>query len=193
VAVTVEEPKAGSVIAHGCLGGLAAGLVLGATAIVSTIFLGGSASIPFRFVAAFVVGPVAFTSDFPVAAAVLLAVVVHLCLSALYGVVFIALLALAFQLSARTWLLVLYGSLFAFAVWEINFLAAVPIFFPYLAARLDLATQLWTGIASYCLAYGPALGAYVAVMRPGVVGDWRDVGAPAGTFSAAGAKWPKEG
>jgi hypothetical protein len=183
LAVTVEERNVGPALVHGCLGGIAAGLVLGITAIVSTVALGGSASTPFRFVAAFAVGPKAFASDFPVAAAVLLGATVHVGLSALYGVVFVSLLTLTFQLSARAWLLVVYGSLFAFSIWEVNFLAVVPILFPYLADRLDLATQLWSGIVSYCFAYGPALGTYVAVTRPGVVGDWRrSVGAPAGTY-----------
>lgn len=182
MAVIVEERKVGTVVVHGCLGGLAAGLVLGATAIVTTVALGGSASIPFRFVAAFAVGPEAFTPDFSVAAALLLGATVHFSLAALYGVVFVALLALTFQLSARAWLLVVYGSLFAFAVWEVNFLAAVPVFFPYLADQLGLATQLWNGIVSYVVVYGPALGLYVAFARPGVVGDWRRVGPPAGVY-----------
>lgn len=183
VAVAVEERKLGAVIGHGCLGGVAAGLVLGATAIGSTVALGGSASIPFRFVAAFAVGAEAFGPEFPVAAALLLGATIHFALSALYGVVFVALLALTFQLSARAWLLIVYGALFAFSVWEVNFLAAVPVFFSYLADQLDLATQLWNGIVSYVGVYGPALGVYVAMTRPGVVGDWRGVGPPAGTYA----------
>jgi len=182
VAVTVEDPKVGVVVVYGCLGGLAAGLVLGVAAIASAVFLGHGPWDPFRFVAALAVGPEAFAPDFPVAAAVLLGAIVHMSLSVIYGVVFVAVLALIFQLSARAWLLILYGSLFAFAIWEINFLAIVPVFFPYLAVRLTLATQFWSGIASYCLAYGPALGVFVAITRPGVVGGWRDVGAPAGTY-----------
>lgn len=189
MAVAVEERDVGAIIVHGCLGGVAAGLVLGATAIVSTVALGGSASIPFRFVAAFAVGAEAFGPDFPAAAALLLGATIHFGLSGLYGVVFVALLALTFQLSARAWLLVVYGSLFAFSVWEVNFLAAVPVFFPYLAPQLDLATQLWNGIVSYVLVYGPALGVYAAITRPGVVGDWRDVGPPAGTYGPQ----PEEG
>lgn len=181
---TVEERDAGTVVVHGSLGGLAAGLVLGTTAIVSTMALGGAASVPFRFVAAFAVGPQAFAADFPVAAALLLGGTIHLTLSAVVGVLFVGALALTFQLSARWWLLMLYGSAFAFAVWEVNFLAAVPALFPDLVGRLDLATQLWNGIVSYVLVYGPTLGVYVALVRPGVVGEWRALHAPAGTFTA---------
>jgi len=183
VAVIVEERDMGAVFVHGCLGGVAAGLVLGVTAIVSTVALGDSASDPFRFVAAFVVGDDAFSSDFSLLAALLLGSTIHFALSALYGIVFVALLALTFQLSARAWLLVLYGAAFAFSVWEVNFLAAVPLSFPYLAGRLDLGTQLWNGVVSYCLVYGPALGVYVALVRPGVIDSWRGRSAPGGTFT----------
>lgn len=183
MAPTVEERDAGTVIVHGSLGGLAAGLVLGATAIVSTMALGGGVSVPFRFVAAFAVGPEAFAADFPVAAALLLGATIHFALSAAVGVLFVGALALTFQLSARWWLLIAYGSAFAFAVWEINFLAAVPALFPELVGRLDLATQLWNGIVSYVGVYGPALGVYVALVRPGVVGEWRALHAPAGTYT----------
>jgi hypothetical protein len=96
----------------------------------------------------------------------------------------VGLLALTYQLSARPWLLIIYGAVFGFSVWEIDFLAAVPAFFPYLAGRLDVATQVWTGILSYVLIYGPVLGLYIGLVRPGVVDDWHAVGPPAGTFSA---------
>jgi hypothetical protein len=182
VAVIVERRDIDTVVAHGSLAGLAAGLALGATAVIGSLALNGSAGTPFRFASAFVVGPEAFQADFPLAAAVLLATVIHFALAALFGVLFLGLLSLTYQLSARPWLLVIYGALFAFGVWDVNFLAAVPTFFPFLAGRLDVATQVWTGIVSYVLVYGPALGLYVAIVRPGVVGDWHAVGAPAGTF-----------
>jgi hypothetical protein len=57
-------------------------------------------------------------------------------------------------------------------VWEINFLAVLPTIAPELAGRLDLATHLWNGIASYSLVYGPALAAYVIRVRPGMLDQW---------------------
>lgn len=183
MAVAVERRDIDTVVVHGSLAGVAAGLALGATAVIGSLALNGSASTPFRFASAFVVGPGAFGSDFPLAAAVLLGTVIHFTLSALFGVLFVGLLSLTYQLSARPLLLIIYGSLFAFGIWEVDFLAAVPTFFPFLAGRLDVATQLWTGILAYVLIYGPALGLYVVVFRPGVVGDWHAVGPPAGTFT----------
>ncbi len=69
-------------------------------------------------------------------------------------------------------LMVLYGTLFGVAVWEINFLAVLPAIAPELTGRLDLATQVWNGIVSYSLVYGPALATYVIWVRPGMLDQW---------------------
>ena len=184
--VLVEKRDIDTVVVHGSLAGLLAGLVLGATTVIVSLILTGSASWPFRFAASIVVGPDAVDPAFPLGAALLLGSAIHFVLAAGFGVVFVGLLALTFQLSARSWLLILYGSIFGFVIWEINFLAVVPTLFPFLVGRIDLATQLWNGVLSYVVIYGPVLAAYVIVVRPGVIDDWRAVGPPAGTFAAPG-------
>ncbi|MND05812.1 hypothetical protein D3C83_268220 [compost metagenome] len=57
-------------------------------------------------------------------------------------------------------------------MWEVNFLAVLPVIAPELAGRLDLATQLWNGIVSYSLVYGPVLAAYAIRVRPGMLDSW---------------------
>jgi hypothetical protein len=128
--------------------------------------------LPFDFAAALIVGPEALLPAFPLAASVALGTVLHVLLSIVFGMAFLGGLALTFQLSARPWLMVLYGVLFGVAVWEIDFLAVLPVIAPELAGRLDLATQLWNGILSYCLVYGPVLGLYIIAVRPGVLDQW---------------------
>lgn len=184
-AVVVERRDIDTVVVHGALAGLAAGSLLGLATVIGTLILSGSAWLPFRFAAAFVVGPDALVHTFPLAAAVPLGLAIHFSLSALFGMLFLGLLSLAFQLSARRWLLVAYGAAFGFGIWEVNFLAAVPALFPYLVDQLDLATQIWVGVASYVLVFGPAMGLYVALVRPGMIGDWRLAGPPAGIFLPA--------
>jgi len=184
VPVIVEKRDIDIVVVHGALAGLAAGLVLGVATVLGTVILSQSPSLPFRFAASFVTGPVALQSDFPAGPAILLGGVIHFTLAALFGIVFVGLLAIGYQLSARAPLLIVYGAAFAFALWEVNFLAVVPTFFPFLVHQLDLSTQLWIGILAYVVIYGPLLGGYVAVVRPGVVDDWRAAGPPAGTFTA---------
>ena len=182
MAVIVEERDAVSVVVHGTLAGLIAGLALGITTVVGSLLLAGEASRPFRFAAAFVVGPQALDAGFPLGTTLLLGGAIHLSLAAIFGVLFLGLLSLLGQLSARALLLVLYGAVFGFGLWEVSFLVVVPTFFPFLVDQVDLATQLWNGILSYVLIYGPLLGMYVIVVRPAVIDDWRAVGPPAGTF-----------
>jgi hypothetical protein len=186
MAVIVEKRDIDTVVVHGSLAGLLAGLILGVTTVIASLVLTGSASWPFRFAASFIAGPDALDPGFPLAAALLVGSAIHFALAAVFGVVFVGLLAVTYQLSARSWLLILYGSVFGFGIWEIDFLVAVPTFFPFLIDRIDFATQLWNGVLSYVLIYGPALGAYVIAVRPGVIGDWRAVGPPAGMFVPPG-------
>jgi len=157
---------------HGARAGLLAGLALGVVEIVASAVLTREPLLPFQFAAGLLVGPEALAPAFPAAASVALGTVIHLLLSTLLGVAFLAGLALTFQLSARPPLMVLYGVLFGVTVWEVNFLALAPLIAPELTGRLDLATQLWNGIASYCLVYGPVLAVYVIGVRPGVLDRW---------------------
>ncbi len=168
----VERRDRWEVVRYGTSAGLLAGFALGFVEIVVSTALRGDPWLPFDFAVAIVIGPEALAPAFPVAAAVALGTVIHLLLSVLFGVVFLSALALTFQLSARSWLIILYGVLFALIVWEVNFLAVLPLVAPTLRGRLDLLTQLWNGIASYSLVYGPVLAAYVIWVRPGTLDRW---------------------
>jgi hypothetical protein len=128
---------------HGADAGLLAGLALGLVEIVASTVLRDDPWLPFDFAVAILVGPEALTPTFPVAASVALDTVLHVLLSVVFGVAFLAGLVLTFQLSARPWLMLLYGVLFGVTVWEVDFLAVLPLIAPELTGRLDLATQLW--------------------------------------------------
>jgi hypothetical protein len=168
----VERRDAWELATHGARAGLLAGLALGIVEILASAVLRGNPWLPFDFAAAIVVGPEALSPGFPVAASVMLGIVIHVLLSMVFGVAFLTALALTFQLSARPWLMLLYGVLFGVTVWEVDFLAVLPVIAPALSGRLDLATQLWNGIASYCLVYGPVLAAYIIWVRPGMLDPW---------------------
>jgi hypothetical protein len=168
----VERRDRWEVVRHGTVAGLLAGFALGFVEIVVSAALRSDPWLPFDFAVAIVVGPEALAPAFPVAAAVALGTVIHILLSVLFGVVFLSALALTFQLSARSWLIILYGVVFALTVWEVNFLAVLPLVAPTLRGRIDLLTQLWNGIVSYSLVYGPVLAAYVIWVRPGTLDRW---------------------
>jgi hypothetical protein len=172
VGLEVERRDRWEVVRHGTIAGLLAGFALGFVEIVVSTALRGDPWLPFDFAVAIVVGPEALAPAFPVAASVALGTVIHILLSVLFGVVFLSALALTFQLSARSWLMILYGVVFALIVWEVNFLAVLPLVAPMLRGRIDLLAQLWNGIVSYSLVYGPVLAAYVIWVRPGTLDRW---------------------
>jgi hypothetical protein len=170
--VPVERRDTWELAVHGARAGLLGGLALGIVEIVASTVLRRDPWLPFDFAAAIVVGPEALAPTFSLAASVALGSVMHVFLSIVFGMVFVGALALMFQLSARSWLMVVYGMLFGVTVWEVNFLAVLPVIAPELKGRLDLTTQLWNGIASYSLVYGPILAAYVIFVRPGLLDRW---------------------
>jgi hypothetical protein len=157
---------------HGARAGLLAGFALGVVEIAASSLLRADPWLPFDFAAAIIVGPEALGPTFSLAASVTLGVVLHTLLSVILGAMFMGALALTFQLSARPWLILVYGILFGVTVWEVNFLALLPVIAPELTGRLDLTTQLWNGILSYSLVYGPVLAAYVISVRPGMLDRW---------------------
>lgn len=168
----VERRNPWDLAMHGARAGLLAGLALGLVEMVASTVLRHDPWLPFDFAVALVVGPDALAPAFPIAASLALGTVIHLVLSVLFGMAFVGGLALFFQLSARSWLLLIYGVLFGATVWEVDFLAVLPVIAPQLAGRLDLATQLWNGFLSYCLVYGPVLAAYMIWKRPGLLDRW---------------------
>ena len=172
VGVPVERRDPWEIAMHGARAGLLAGVALGAVEIAASTALRDDPWLPVDFAAALIVGPEALLPAFPLAASLALGTVLHVLLSIVFGVAFLGGLALTFQLSARPLLMVLCGMLFGVTVWEINFLAVLPVIAPELTGRLDLATQLWNGIVSYSLVYGPVLAAYVIWVRPGMLDQW---------------------
>jgi len=172
VGLPVERRDPWEFVVHGARAGVLAGLALGAVEIVASSVLRADPWVPFDFAAAIFVGPAALAPGFPLEASLMLGIVIHVLLSVVFGVAFVTGLALTFQLSARPWLMLCYGILFGVTVWEVNFLAVLPVIAPELKARLDLATQVWNGILSYCLVYGPTLAAYVIRVRPGILDRW---------------------
>ena len=170
--VAVERRDPWELVSHGMAAGLLAGVGLGVVEVIASTVLRGDPWLPFDFAAAVVVGPEALVPTFPVAASLALGTVMHTLLSVFFGVTFLSALALTFQLSARPGLLLVYGVVFALAVWEVNFMAVLPVIAPGLRGRIDLATQLWNGLVSYSLVYGPLLAVYVIAVRPGTLDRW---------------------
>jgi hypothetical protein len=173
LATLVEVRRPAELLRHGLIAGVIAGITLAAEEMVATVLLGGSASDPFRLVASVVFGRQALSPDFAVWIPLLVGAAAHLVLSVLFGLVFVFLVAGAYQLAARVPLLLIYGVLYGLGLWELNVLTVVHLLFPQVAPLFGLANQIWNGIVAYAIFYGLVLGAYVAVARPGVVASWK--------------------
>ncbi len=172
-APVVEVHRPADLIRHGLIGGSVAATTLAAGEMAATVLLGGAASDPFRLVASVVFGPQTFWPEFSLWVAVAAGAAIHLGLSVLFAVVFVFLLAVAYQLSARAPLLLLYGVVYGLILWELNLVTVVQLFFPRVAAQFGLAAQIWNGVVAYTVFYGLTLGTYLALARPGVVADWK--------------------
>lgn len=171
--IPVEEQRWRLLVPHGVIAGLVAGVALGLAQFLIAAARDEAALTPLRLVASLLLGQSALDPNESTALVIFVGLVLHLLLAAAFGVVFVALLALTFQLSARLWLLLGYGMLFGFILWEVNFLAVLPLVYPGLISRIELSGQIWEGIVAYSLAYGPALALYISIVRPGVLTDWR--------------------
>jgi|GEM_PF-784614 len=178
IGIPVEERRWHRLVPHGILAGLCAGVTLGLVQFVISAAREEDAITPFRLVASLALGTDALDDDVSTALVIVVGTALHFALAALFGVVFVVLLALTFQLSSRRWVLIGYGLLFGFLMWEVNFLAILPGLYPDLTDRIEFTGQIWKGIVAYILVFGPTLALYLAVRRPGVLADWKGRPAP---------------
>jgi hypothetical protein len=176
VATLVEVRRPTELFRHGAIAGAVAAITMATEEMIATTLLGGKASDPFRLVTSTVFRQPALSPELSLWIVLLVGGVIHLVLSVLFGLVFVWLVAALYQLSARAPLLLLYGVLYGFALWELNVLTVLPLLFPQVAPLFGLANQVLNGIVAYALFYGLVLGAYLALARPGVVADWKRSG-----------------
>jgi hypothetical protein len=179
VTTLVEVRRPTELLRHGAIAGVVGGITLVVEEMIATVLLGGSASDPFRLVASVIFGRQALSPDFGVWIPLLVGAGAHLVLSILFGVAFVFLVAGAYQLAARTPLLLIYGVLYGLGLWELNVLTVLHLLFPQVAPLFGLANQIWNGVVAYAIFYGLVLGAYVAIARPGVVAEWKRPRSPA--------------
>ncbi len=125
--------------------------------------MGGAFADPLRLISSMVLGVDALSPTFPVVTATVVGIIVHMVLSAIFGVIFFYLLALFNQLDSPASLLLLYGSLFGLALWIVNFLIIAPIVFP----QFTLVDQFWNGFVAHTFFYGTVIGGYAASVLPG--------------------------
>jgi hypothetical protein len=161
--MSIQGRSHGQLLLHGIVGGIIAGLVFAvADMVMAVAVMDAPFYAPLLMIGAIVLGPQTMDPGYPVAQAAAAAIPLHMMMSALYGVVFVYLLALLRQLSASTPVLLVLGSIFGLALWVVNFLIIAPIAFPWFA----MVDQFWLGFVAHTFFFGTVIGAYVAATRP---------------------------
>lgn len=127
---------------------------------------------PFRLVCSLVLGSPVQTKTMANTLVILIGGGMHFIIAIIFGMLFAAVLSLLWQISARRWVLIAYGAMFGFFLYEVSFLAVLPVSYPRLERWFDLKNQLTKGIAAYALVYGPTLAIYLSITRPGVRAPW---------------------
>jgi uncharacterized membrane protein YagU involved in acid resistance len=165
---TVHVPL-GRVALHGIIGGLIAGAVFAMAAMVMAALLEGRASgfwVPLRMIGAIVLGEEALMSSYSLLKAGAAGMVLHMMLSAMFGLGF----ALAVQMLPalrRPAVLIVAASGYGLLLWIANFQIIAPAagwgWFP------DMADQFWQGFVAHTFMFGTVLGVSLAAVRP-----WRE-------------------
>lgn len=153
------ERQPARLLVLGIVGGVIAGIVFAmADMVMAVVVMGGSFFDPMRMIGAIVLGQAALDPSYPLLQAGLVGMMLHMMLSAVYGVVFVYLLAVTRQLWASTGALLVYGSIFGLILWVANFLVVAPIAFPW----FGMVNQFWLGFVAHTFFFGTVVGLYTA-------------------------------
>ena len=87
--------------------------------------------------------------------------IIHVILSAVYGVIFVSLLGLIKRFNAPLNTRMIFGLLFGLALWIINFLIIAPLAFP----QFTEMNQFWNGFVAHTFVFGAALGIFATVSK----------------------------
>ena len=158
----MDRRLTGHLLTYGLIGGVVAGIIFILFEMTLAAVMGVGFLAPLVLISSIVLGTGALDPTFPMATAVITGGIVHLVLSAIFGVVFLYLVAWARQLCTSTGLMLLYGSLFGLALWVVNFLVLGSIFWP----QFLTVNQFWFGFVAHTFFYGTVIGAYVASAWP---------------------------
>lgn len=154
--------SAGRLLWHGVIGGVVAGIFFALAATVLALLVGEPFWGQIRLIAGIVLGGGVLAPDYPLVQAIVVGTLLHLALSALYGVIFVYLLARTGQLRSATGLLLFFGWDYGLMLWLVNYLVLAVLIFP----PLTVPNQLWIGFVAHTFFYGTSLAAYLAVVRP---------------------------
>jgi hypothetical protein len=165
--VTRSEPVPADWFKHGLIGGIIAGIVFAAFEMIVAAILDGPDMffMPLRMIGGIALGEQALDPGFSLAAAGVAGLVVHMVLSAVYGIGVAGVARYVPVLASSAAALITWASLAGLALWLVNFYVIAPItgwnWFPD-------GTNAVVQFIAHTFFYGTVLGIYlVAVARRG--------------------------
>ena len=159
-ATVYEVPNQPNLLVSGAVGGVIAGIIFAVSEmLINVLILGRSFVGPLRLISTIVLGRQAVQPTYPLATAVIVGVIFHLILAALYGIAFVYLLSWTRQLKEPPILLLIYGTFYGLLLWVLNFLVIAPAVFP----QFTNANQFWNGFVAHTFFFGTVLGIYTAL------------------------------
>ncbi len=138
----------------GAIGGIVAAIVFALFEMIASAAMMGAEGffMPLRMIGAILVGPAALEPTYPLLAAVLAAVVVHLVLAILLGMIFASVTG-GLRSAATD---VAIGALYGLAIWLVNFYVIAPAAFPWFSEANPVVQFI-----GHTFFFGAVLGWYV--------------------------------
>ncbi len=160
-----EGGAVGQLLLHGAIGGVLAGIIFALFEMgVAAAKMGAldAAWMPLRMIGATVLGEDALMPGYSLAKAATTGLLVHMMLSALFGVAFALLLVVLPALQRSAPWLVGAATAYGLLLWLVNFYVVAPVagwdWFP------DGADQFWQGFVAHTFVFGTLLGVYLTSM-----------------------------
>lgn len=145
-----------SVVTTGIVAGIVAGIVFAMFEMIVAAIQGMGFFAPLRMIAAIVLGEGTLEPSSSLTSAVVAGLIVHMMLSAVYGLV-MALVVRAWTLLQQPLWLVVGATIYGFVLWILNFFVIAPVAFPWFGMADDLVQ-----FVAHTFFFGTVLGALLA-------------------------------
>lgn len=140
----------------GAVFGFVAGITMAMFEMIFAAAMGMSALAPLRMIAGIALGADVAAGAGSTATAVIVGMLVHFALSALYGTVFAALVSFIPNLRSSKSGIAAFASVFGLALWLVNFYVIAPALFPWFTEANPLAQFI-----GHTFFYGAVLGGLI--------------------------------
>lgn len=148
----------GRTILIGLISGVVAGIVFVVFEMIVAAIMGNGLFAPLRMIGAIALGQSVLMASSPLLVPVIVGAVVHMMLSAIYGMVFAAAAHYITMLRRNTASLLTATTVFGLALWVVNFHVFSPLLFPWFGASPPTV-----GVIAHTFSYGTMLGVLLLV------------------------------